>query len=261
MSRRLKLPPLTVRYSDLNTEHLHVTDYEDNKYTPSQKAGFVTYKGQSLQIQSPDLLLFTYGIPKEDPKYHKTDKDRLYLKIPEDVNNPKCIEFFKKMESIDAYFGSDEFKTSKMGRSAKYYKYTPIVRSVIVEDDDEGDEVEDKRKEKNAKPRYIKVKIDNDYETSNVLTKCFVKDGNERIQVADIVTIDDLMKYVRYNSHVRVLISVVKTYMSKNKSNNSEYKNYGVTIKLSQVLCDPRPIQINERNDACNIVESDEDNS
>ena len=81
MSRRLKLPPLTVRYSDLNTEHLHLTDYEDNKYTPSQKAGFVTYKGQSLQIQSPDLLLFTYGIPKEDPKYHKTDKDRLYLRF------------------------------------------------------------------------------------------------------------------------------------------------------------------------------------
>jgi hypothetical protein len=62
-------------------------------------------------------------------------------------------------------------------------------------------------------------------ETSNVLTKCFVKDGNEQIQVADIVTIDDLMKYVRYNSHVRVLLSVVKTYMSKNKLGNSEYKN------------------------------------
>ena len=99
-----------------------MTDYEDNKYTPSQKAGFVTYNGQSLQIQSPDLFVFTYGIPKEDPKYHKTDKDRLYLKIPEDVNNQKCIEFFKNMESIDAYFGSDEFKTSKMGRSAKYNK-------------------------------------------------------------------------------------------------------------------------------------------
>ena len=61
------------------------------------------------------------------------------------------------------------------------------------------------------------------------------------------------MKYVRYNSHVRVLLSVVKTYMSKNKLSNSEYKNYGVAIKLSQVLCDPRPIQINERNDTCNI--------
>ena len=48
--------------------------------------------------------------------------------------------------------------------------------------------------------------------------------------------------------------------MSKNKLSNSEYKNYGVTIKLSQVLCDPRPIQINEGNDTCNIVESDEDN-
>jgi hypothetical protein len=46
----------------------------------------------------------------------------------------------------------------------------------------------------------------------------------------------------------------------KINSGISEYKNYGVTIKLSQVLCDPRPIQINERNDTCNIVESDEDN-
>ena len=105
------------------------------------------------------------------------------------------------------------------------------------------------------------MKIDNEYETSDVLAKCFVKAGNESIQIADIVTVDDLMKYVRYNSHVRVLISVVKTYMSENKLGNSEYKNYGVTIKLSQVLCDPRPIQINERNDKCNIVESDEDNS
>ena len=89
----------------------------------------------------------------------------------------------------------------------------------------------------------------------------FVKDGNERIQVADIVTIDDLMKYVRYNSHVRILLSVVATYMSENKFNNSEYKNYGATIKLNQVLCDPRPIQINERNDKSNIVESDADSS
>ena len=134
-----------------------------------------------------------------------------------------------------------------------------MLRSVIVEDDDEGDEVEDKRKEKNAKPRYIKVKIDNDYETNNVLTKCFVKDGNERIQVADIVTVDDLMKYVRYNSHVRVLLSVVKTDMSKNKLGNSEYKNYGVTIKLSQVLCDARPMQIHETIDERNIVEADQD--
>ena len=98
------------------------------------------------------------------------------------------------MESINAYFGSDEFKTSKMGRTAKYHEYIPIVRSVIVEDDDEADEVEDRRTEKNAKPRYIKVKIDNDYETSNALTKCFVRKGNERIQVADIVTCRDLMK-------------------------------------------------------------------
>ena len=53
----------------------------------------------------------------------------------------------------------------------------------------------------------------------------------------------------------------VNTYMSKHKLSNPGYKPYGVTIKLSQVVCDPRPIQINERNDTCNIVESDEDNS
>jgi hypothetical protein len=63
-----------------------------------------------------------------DARYHKTVKDRLYLKVPEDVNNDKCVKFFQKMEEIDQLFGSQEYKNEKFGKSAKVYQYIPIVK-------------------------------------------------------------------------------------------------------------------------------------
>jgi len=255
-STKRPIMPRTIRYSDLNTANLHVSEYKDTTYNTSQKYAYVNYSNSPLQIQSPDIKLTHYGIPRYNPKHHKTQRERMFIKIPENVNDEKCAQFFQKLEEIDEWFDSEDYKDSMFGKHAKLYKYIPIVRTPQVEEDEDEDSNKGAPK---AKPRYIKLKIDSDYETNNVLTKCFVKEGSERIPCVDIVTVDDLLKYVRFQSTIKFLVLLNRTYMSKNKLGNSSFRNYGVILKLVQVICDPVVVKTPCASDECLIIESDED--
>jgi hypothetical protein len=239
MGKKGNRKAITVTYSSLDATSIITTDYEDTKYSPSQRVAWINYNhvGMSLQIQSPEIKMICYGIPKYDPQYHKSDKDRMFLKIPEDINNPKCVAFFKKFEEVDNYFGSDEFKLDKMGKYAKNYKYSSLVKNPVTIDEEE-DNHNNSIITKKVKPRFIKLKIDSDYKTGTILSKVFIKEGSERVPVYDIEKLDDLLKYIKYQSTVRFLISFDKSYMTKSKLGNSDYKSYGVILKLKQILCE-----------------------
>ena len=195
----IKLPTKTIRYNDVNPSNIIVNDYVDSKYSPGQKVVYLTYNGEPFQIQSPDIKLFTYGIPRDNPQFIKTEKDRMFIKIPEDINNPRCVEFFKKFDEIDKIFDCEEFRTNKFGKSAKQYKFNNLVKSPQVQDEDDEDE-----EKKPSKPRSIKIKIDSDFNTGKIATKCFIKQSNGTMKpVEDINSIDDLAKYVRYTSVIK----------------------------------------------------------
>ena len=251
---RLQLPTRTIRYADVNPSNIIVNDYVDSKYSPTQKVVYLTYNGEPFQIQSPEIRLVAYGIPSDNPQFVKTEKDRMFIKIPEDLNNNKCVDFFKKFEEIEKVFDSDEFRTAKFGKGAKNYKFNKLVKAPQVQEADADDD-----SVKPNKPRSIKIKIDCDYATNKVLTKCFIKQGDGQMKpVEDIETIDDLAKYVRYNSVVKFLVVFQKSYAMKSKLANADHKLYGLTLKVSQIVCEEKQSVSVIPND-CVIDVSDDD--
>ena len=264
MSNTNQYAKQTISYNAFEPTKVQIGEYADTKYNPSQKTALIRYKVDSYseimcQIQSPDIRLFTYGIPRENKKYYATDKSRCFVKIPEDVNDPKSVAFFSKLEQVDKMFDTDEYRTKQFGKNAKSYKYVPIVR-VRNQDEDDDDE-ESKPKNTEPSPRYIKVKVQNDYETGNILSKCFVKNGSERTPVDDIVTIDDLAKYVRYRSTIKMVFIFNKSYMSKNKVANSDFKNYGITLQLKQIVCEAPQSASSMNKDIDAFIDDEDDDT
>lgn len=260
MNKTAQRPKATIKYSDLNTNNLNVLALEDNKLNTAQKLAMVRYKHDKYnedicQIQSPSIKLFTYGIPREG-KWYPNDKTRAFIKVPEDATDPKCMAFFSKLDEIDTMFQTSEFKVKLFGseKVANNYKYQPIVR-IPEEREDEDDAAP--KKDAVPRPRFMKVKVDLDWETSKVKSKCMIKDAEgKRVPVTDIETLDDLAKYVRYRSNICMVLIANKVYASKAKV-GGESKKYGITFKLSQVVCEP-PTQASNDYDEDKFID-DED--
>ena len=75
----------------------------------------------------------------------------------------------------------------------------------------------------------------------------FIQNGYTRERVEGINTLDDLSKYVRYNSKIKMLIQFMKLWASKSKMANSDFKSYGLNIRLNQVICE-KPIEKQDKN-------------
>ena len=96
-----------------------INPVEDNKMNAGQRISIPKYKldsyGDSLvQLQTPPIHIFTYGIPKPGA-YYTDDTKRSFVKVPEDVNDPNSVAFFNKMESIDHFLTSIEGKKKVFG--------------------------------------------------------------------------------------------------------------------------------------------------
>jgi len=258
----------TIRYNDFSLDKLIINQVEDNKLNAGQRISIPKYKqdayGDSLvQLQTPPIYLFAYGIPKPGA-YYKDDAARSFVKVPEDVNDPNSVSFFNQMESIDRYLTSPDGKKKIFGseKVANNYVYQPIVRTPEnkQDDEDEDDDDEDNHKKKQSKkqteidlgpkPRYMKFKIDLDWETKVIKTKVLVKnDEGKREPVSGIVTLEDINKYIRYKSTNTLVIMWNKIYASKNKLGDS--KKYGAGFKITQSLCEkPNDNKYNNDEDA-----------
>ena len=259
----------TIRFSDFSIDKLMINQVEDNKMNAGQRISIPKYKqdsyGDSLvQLQTPPVYLFTYGIPKPGA-FYKDEAARSFVKVPEDVNDPNSLAFFNTMESIDKYLTSIEGKKKIFGseKVASNYVYQPIVRTPEnkqdEEDDDEDEDENDKKRrilkkqetsDLGPKPRYMKFKIDLDWETKAIKTKVLVKnDEGKREPVTGIVTLEDINKYIRYKSTNTMVIMWNKIYASKNKLGDS--KKYGAGFKITQSLCEkPSDSKYNNDEDA-----------
>jgi hypothetical protein len=252
----------TVSYSTYEPTKLEFGPLGDHPNNNAQKLAMIRYKTdpytQSLcQIQSHNIVLFTYGIPRAGP-YYPTDDKRAFIKIPEDVNDPKSVLFFNKMAETDALLESAKVKNQLFGdeKKAAFYKYQPIVRTAEQLEEDDDNNANTKKTSMGPRPRYMKVKIDLNWDTKEVTSKCFIKNGTKREQVTDVKTVDDLARYARYKSTICVLMIMNKLYASKAKV-NGETKKYGVTFKLSQIVCDPPSSANNEQNDGDAFLDDD----
>lgn len=242
----------TISFKNADANKLQLGPLEDTKFNQSQKLSMVRYdNGNMCQIQTHLINLFTYGVPKTGP-YYASDKARAFVKIPEDVNNPDSVLFFNKLEAFDVKLQSAEIKNKLFGKAVNQYSYQPIVRSPEVAEDDDAPE----KKNKGPQPRYVKLKIDLDWESGKIKTKCFQKDAaGKRIPVSDINSVDEFSNLVRWKSSFVAVILMNKLYASKNKVGDT--KKYGVTFKIVSLCAEQSLYVPNQSTDGDVFLEDD----
>jgi hypothetical protein len=191
-------------------------------------------------LQAPWIEMNAYGIPQIG-EYYKTDKDRAFIKIPLDLNNPEVKEFYEKLQSIDELMSSKKFKEQQFGAKASKYKYAYPICRVPVEDEEE-DEDKDKKKSKYPRPPYMKVKLDATWPETKITTQVFtsiMKDGKREREKQEVESVDDFANHVRYLSKIRPIITPVKAWCEKKAKMGSNEMQYGVTFKLVKIEVEP----------------------
>ncbi len=231
----------TTKYQDFDVKDLTFTKFEENERSKAQNMAFPRFKEtQRLMIQGPWIDMNAYGVPQLG-EYYKTDKDRAFIKIPLDLNNPEVKEFYEKLQSIDEMMSSKKFKEQQFGAKASKYKYAYPICRVPVEDE-EGDEDKEKKKSKYPRPPYMKVKLDATWPETKITTQVFtsiMKDGKREREKQEVESVDDFANHVRYLSKIRPIITPVKAWCEKKAKMGSNEMQYGLTFKLVKIEVEP----------------------
>jgi hypothetical protein len=253
----------TTKFQDFNAKDLTFTKFEENERSKAQNLAFPRYKEtQRLMLQGPWIDMNAYGVPQLG-EYYKTDKDRAFIKIPLDLNNPEIKEFYDKLQTIDEMMNSKEFKAQQFGDKAKKYKYAYPICRIPIEDEDNDDE---KKKSKYPRPPYMKVKLDATWPETKILTQVYtsiMKDGKREREKQEVESVDDFANVVRYLSKIRPIIQPVKAWCEKKGKMGKDFLEYGLTFKLIKVEVEPHVGSGSNlfqymNNDA--FIDSDEDN-
>ncbi len=231
----------TTKFQDFDVKDLTFTKFEENERSKAQNMAFPRFKEtQRLMLQGPWIEMNAYGVPQLG-EYYKTDKDRAFIKIPLDLNNPEIKEFYEKLQSIDEMMSSKKFKEQQFGAKASKYKYAYPICRVPVEDEEE-DEDKDKKKSKYPRPPYMKVKLDATWPETKITTQVFtsiMKDGKREREKQEVESVDDFANHVRYLSKIRPIITPVKGWCEKKAKMGSNEMQYGLTFKLVKVEVEP----------------------
>lgn len=260
----------TTKFQDFNVSQLSFTELTENDRSKSQLIAYPRYgkNGQALMLQAPWIKLDDYGVPRMS-EYIKSDADRAKLKIPLNSEYPESQAFQDKMGELDNYLGSAEMKDKLFGKKASKYKYIPIVRSPLEEDEDD----ENKKKSKRTRPYppYIKPKIDTTWPDTKIKTKIFkstLTEDGKRERTANVVpildeegkavmdengnntyrpieTITEYADFVTYQSNVRVIISPVKLWAQKKPSGTDPMLQYGMMFKIIKMEVEPSAGNVN----------------
>jgi len=254
----------TTKFQDLDVTQLSFTELAENDRSKSQLIAYPRYgkNGQALMLQAPWIKLDDYGVPRMS-EYIKSDADRAKLKIPLNSEHPESQAFHDKLVELDNYLGSQEMKDKFFGKKAAKYKYIPIVRSPLEED--EEDENKKKSKRTRPYPPYLKPKVDTTWPETKIKSKIFKSTLNEegkRERTANVVpvlddegknvvdedgnltyrpieSVTEYAEFVTYQSNVRPIISPVKLWAQKKPSGTDPMMQYGLMFKIIKMEVEP----------------------
>jgi len=108
----------TLKHTAVKPDKLTFVKYKDFLLTK--------YETQQLLIQTPWLNINAFGMPKRD-KYHATDDQLRYIKLPIDTNKEDNKQFLDLLQQLDNKLNTEEFKKEYLGEKHKKYEYHPIV--------------------------------------------------------------------------------------------------------------------------------------
>ena len=170
---------------------------------------FPKYENDMLVMQLPliDIHQRFYGVPTKLDKYHKTDEDRNYIKLPLTEDHVEILEKF------DLFLSTEEFKQLIFGNKANKYSYSPLIQKP------EG------------KDAYLKVKIDVDYESRAINTKVLLKYNNKNQTREEVVinNINDMVGYVNSSQSI-CIVKATKLWIQ------SATHKYGLSLKVLRIL-------------------------
>tara|TARA_B110000037_G_C17100428_1_gene497744 strand:- start:69 stop:974 length:906 start_codon:yes stop_codon:yes gene_type:complete len=249
MSSRVAL----ISYNKFNYSNMTFSELDDNDRIPSQKISYPRYKVNSsekqLYIQTPEIKLDGGGIPSENSPYHPTPKARANgVKIPLEnrESTPEKLTLFRsKLEEIDAYLSSDEFKKKFFGpKNKKKYEYIPIVKTPQEIEPDSDDEENKADKKERHRPIYMKARIqvvygsEGDDVNIDVYSEDKTKPRKDRYEEVEVTTLSELSKYMRYMSTVKFVLHPCKIWADKQPANGGKVRKYSITFKIKRVIFD-----------------------
>jgi hypothetical protein len=243
--------------STFDVSRLCFTNLEETSRSKGQKIAYPRYKtgdgkDSSLVLQTPFIQITSYGIPKKSD-FYKTESDRSFIKVPLDPEQSQEVkEMYEKLKEIDVHLTEDGgIKETIFGsaRSAKQYKYQPIVRQPVVmetvdSDSDSDDDTKDtSKKDMPFRPDYFKAKFRIDWDSKELTTKFYEKIKDEetgkfkRKLIEGVKSIAEAQNHIRYQGKVRLVMIPNKLWVMK----NYEGKKYGMSFKVTHVEVEQRP--------------------
>ncbi|MBA42647.1 MAG: hypothetical protein CMF62_01385 [Magnetococcales bacterium] len=255
--------PKTVKCKDFDVTKLNFTEVDmDTKSLQGIAFPRFDYADgrpeRPLVLQTGEIKITQYGIPPKmigDQEIFKHDKERAFFNLPLDPSQEGCVELENALQQIDEKLNDKNvrkqlFSKYTKEKLAKQMFYSSIIRDpngsvqAIQRDDDSDDEDGEELELQDDKPvkfKKVKVKLAVDYDSGDIQTKVYTKEGqNGKPQLkSDIKTVTDLEQVMRYNSKVRLLLMVNKIWAAKSVSAQTGQRNYGVTLKVVQMEIQP----------------------
>lgn len=218
-----------------------------------------------FMLQTPEFTIKERGVPAKlsadaTPeqrvnfnKFYATVEKRHHCQIAEDLENPKCVEFFKRLEELDEYMSSPDFKNKLLGTEAKNFEYSPLIR----------DPREPTKKQKDGKVtknnRFVTFKFNDDFATKKIKTQVYVNGVDMNCE-----TIDDVTKYATFLGKVKMVLLPSKIFADKkfgtSQTGKSTPKTYGIKFKIVQIACKPYTGSGGMTLKSNQISDSDDDN-
>lgn len=231
---------MTIKFNKFTPSMVNFTDLEENKRSKGQKIAYVRYGDKQPFLQTPEIQLETYGIPRAG-EYYKDDSQRSFIKVPLNEEFSSDVKTFKqKLVELDQIMDSDGMREKIFGskKSAKGWEYQPLVRESMVqtiEDSDSDSDGEDaKSSTAQFRPPYFKAKLKTNYESGNVETVVYKKENSDRSKVK-VTTLTELESLVTYRSTIRLVVMPNKLWAAK----NMQGKKYGITLKITHLEVEP----------------------
>ena len=232
---------MTIKFNKFTPSMVNFTDLEENKRSKGQKIAYVRYGDKQPFLQTPEIQLETYGIPRAG-EYYKEDSQRSFIKVPLNEEFSTDVKTFKqKLEELDTIMDSDSMREKIFGskKSAKGWVYQPLVRESMqqtIEDSDSDSDGEDTKASTSAqfRPPYFKAKLKTNYESGAVETVVYKKEKGDRLK-QKVKTLTELESLVTYRSTIRLVVMPNKLWAMK----NMQGKKYGLALKITHLEVEP----------------------
>ena len=197
---------MTTVFTAINTDR--ISFYKFKEHT------LVKYNGNPMFVQSPWLNISCYGVPRRD-KYHTSDDQRLYIKLP--VSRGE--RFATALGDLDEFMQREDVKQQLLGEKYQKYDYCPLLKEPVDATDA-------------SRPPSVKLKLDVAHDSATIATEVYRVTSEGRELLKDIKTIDDFYNAAPYRSDVRVIFKLVKVW---SQPPNLKNPTYGVTVKVMKM--------------------------